>query len=188
MADVIVKVRAKREGGFIRAGVRWSSSETFQRVTEEQAKQLEAEPMLRVERVSEGSVPSEQQSSLATSAGDSDKNADQKRAEFVDQEFPQLAAPPGGVQQRVGAADNTEALAQGYRTAPAPGDNVNPLEQEPIKAGGGSEESFPQPFQGTKPPENEPANQVVDLASSAFSKDPLLTEAAEQTTKKRHGK
>lgn len=188
MADVIVKVRAKREQGFIRAGVRWGSSDTFQRVTEEQAKQLEAEPMLRVERVSEGSVPSDQQAAVSASAGDSDKNADQKRAEFVDQEFPQLAAPPGGVQQRVGAADNTEALAQGYRTAPAPGDDVKPLEQEPIKAGGGSKDDFPEPFQGTKPPENEPQNQVVDLAASAFSKDPLLEQAAEQTTKKKHGK
>lgn len=180
--NVIVKVRARRATGFIRAGFHWPATDTFQRVTESQAKQLESEPLLRVERVSEADVP---QGQIAPSAEDDQKNPEQKRDEMVDEEFPQLMGRPGGQQVYVGTKDRTDALAQMAATTPMPGEPVDPLAQPPAEPGGGGD-APPSP-EGTPAPQQEPENQVVDLASNAFARDPLLSEAAEKTTKKRKG-
>lgn len=92
---VWVKVRARQDRGFIRAGRHWTSAETFAQVSEQDAKLLEGEPMLNVQRVSEGEVPEAEKQSLQNSP-DPKKAEEQQRDLLRNAEYPLLTAAPGG--------------------------------------------------------------------------------------------
>lgn len=96
-SKVWVRVRALQERGFHRAGRHWTVTPQFAQVTEEQAKQLEAEAMLDATRVSEADVPE----AARQAAQQSTELTAVQQAELIkNAEFPLLAAPPGGQQSR----------------------------------------------------------------------------------------
>jgi len=186
MADeqtVIVKVRAKRERGFIRGGIHWPATDTYQRVSEELAQQLEREPLLSVQRVSEADAP---QGSVSPAG---EKPAEQQRAEMVDQEFPQLTQAPGGAITGAGVPDRSEALLQGLREQPQQEQarvNVDPLQQRTLteilaeqQAEGGT------PVPDSAPPRvDEPESQATSFSiaqePAATTTDPLTGETSEK--------
>jgi hypothetical protein len=115
---VLVKVRAKRERGFIRGGVHWPPSETYRRVTEDAAKQLEAEPLLQVSRVGDSEVPDDQRGQLAAADATSEKSPEQQRDELVDGEFPRLNQSQSGATIPNPAPDQAAAIQAQQRRAP----------------------------------------------------------------------
>lgn len=94
--SVWVKVRALSDRGFSRAGIRWTASWAYNRVTETQAKALEAEPMLVVERVDEGAVPEADKQGVIAAQEPSAEDQRVQAAQLRNAEFPLLAAAPGG--------------------------------------------------------------------------------------------
>jgi hypothetical protein len=93
-AKVWLRVRARQERGFYRLGRQWPVSESYAQVSEDEAKQLEDEPMLAVQRVSEGEVPQAQVQ--AENDKGTPQSKEQQRELLRNAEFPLLTASPGG--------------------------------------------------------------------------------------------